>query len=413
MRKSILISLIFPFIFQLVLYADVTADDYLPHLDNKYGKILLNMRWRYENVEQDGVKNAEAITIRTRLGYQTPVFFGFSGLAELEHTIPFNSGTYRSPGLNNALNRAVIADPRNTELNRAQLTYTGINNTTVILGRQRIKLDNVRFIGNVGWRQNEQTYDAVTIKNNSIKNLQLYYGYLKRVNRVFGRDAKPYRGLYYWNMDTHIVNIAYTPCRYARLVGYAYLTRVETRSARSNSNDTYGAYLSGKYPVAHITLSYRIEYATQKDNSKSPSGTSFDLDYYHFKLGGFCEKSKIDLGVGYEILEGNGTRGFSTPLATLHAFQGWADKFLATPANGMEDLYTWAGIRLPYKIMLKTVYHKFEAENSGANYGDEIDFLAIWKIDNHFKLLGKYAHYSKDDFGADTNKVIMELNFIY
>ena len=413
MKKSVLISFIFPLMFQLILHANAVADDYLPHLDDKYGKILLNMRWRYENVDQDGVKDAEALTIRTRLGYQTPVFFGFSALVELENTIPFNSGTYRSPGLNNALDRAVIADPRNTELNRAQLAYTGLNDTTVILGRQRIKLDNVRFIGNVGWRQNEQTYDAFTIKNNSIKNLQLYYGYLKRVNRIFGRDAEPYKGLYYWNMDTHIVNIAYTPCRYAKLVGYAYLIGVETRVARGNSNDTYGAYLSGKYPIGHITLSYRAEYATQEDNSESPSGTSFDLDYYHFKLGGACEKTKIDLGAGYEILEGDGTRGFSTPLATLHAFQGWADKFLATPANGMEDLYTWAGIRLPHKIMLKAVYHKFEAEKDGADYGDELDCLAIWKIDNHFKLLGKYAHYSEDGLGADTDKLIIELNFTY
>jgi hypothetical protein len=407
------------FLFMLFLIVQVgpsnssAADDSLPYLDEKYGKIFLNMRLRYENVDQDGVKDADALTIRTRLGYQTPDFFGLTGLVEIENTMPFNSGTYRVPGLTNAPDRAVIADPRNTELNRAQLAYTGLSETAMILGRQRIKLDNDRFIGNVGWRQNEQTYDAFTLKNNSIKALQLYYGYLNRVNRIFGRDADPYKGQYYWNMDTHLFNVAYTPCQYFKLVGYTYLIEVETTSARANSNDTYGGYLSGKYPVGHIKLNYRAEYAKQEDNNASPAGTSFDLHYYHYKLGAACDKTKINLGLGYEVLEGDGARGFATPLATVHAFQGWADKFLATPVNGIEDLYAWVGIKLPYNIMLKTVYHQFEPEKGGGDYGDEIDLLAVWKIDKHFKLLGKYAHYNEDGFATNTDKFMAELTFTY
>ena len=42
---------------------------------------------------------------------------------------------------------------------------------------------------------------------------------------------------------------------------------------------------------------------------------------------------------GIEYLEGNGTIGFSTPLATLHKFQGFADVFLTTPASGITDAY--------------------------------------------------------------------------
>ena len=93
--------------------------------------------------------------------------------------------------------------------------------------------------------------------------------------------------------------------------------------------------------------------------------------------------------------------------------QGWADKFLTTPANGIEDLYAWAGIKLPHNIMLKAVYHEFEAENNGMDYGDEIDLLAVWKIDKHFKLLTKIADYSADDFATDTTKYILEVNFSY
>ncbi|MBW1829978.1 MAG: hypothetical protein JRI74_11225, partial [Deltaproteobacteria bacterium] len=164
--------------------------DYLPHMNSDWGKILLNMRWRYEHVDKDRINDADAVTIRTRLGYQTPTFFGITGLVEIENTIPFNSRTYTSPGVTSN-NRAVIADPRNMEFNRVQLAYTGLSDTTMIFGRQRIKLDNDRFIGNVGWRQNEQTFDSFTVKNMSIKGLDLYYGYLDRVNRIFGKESRP------------------------------------------------------------------------------------------------------------------------------------------------------------------------------------------------------------------------------
>ena len=52
-----------------------------------------------------------------------------------------------------------VADPETYEINRLQLTNTRIPMTTVTLGRQRIVLDDQRFVGNVGWRQNEQTFD--------------------------------------------------------------------------------------------------------------------------------------------------------------------------------------------------------------------------------------------------------------
>jgi hypothetical protein len=410
-----IVTVFFVFFLLAILTApaiNVAADDYLPYIDEKYGKILLNMRWRYEHVDQDNIDDADAVTIRTRLGYQTPTYFGFTGLVEMEHTVPFNSGTYTAPGVTSN-NRAVIADPRNTELNRAQLSYTGLSDTTFILGRQRIILDNWRFIGNVGWRQNEQTFDSFTVKNMSIKGLDLYYGYLDRVNGIFGKEASPSEGMYYWDMEGHLLNIVYTPCPYATLVGYAYLLEIE--SSQVNSNDTYGAFLKGKYPIGDIKLNYRAEYATQDDNDESPAGTSFDLDYYHFKLGAICDRTKLNFGVGYEVLEGDGTRGFATPLATVHAFQGWADKFINTASivNGVEDLYAWAGIRLPHNIMLKAVYHDFEAENNGMGYGDEINFLAVWKIDKHFKLLTKIADYSADDFATDTRKYIVEVNFNY
>ena len=55
----------------------------------------------------------------------------------------------------------------------------------------------------------------------------------------------------------------------------------------------------------------------------------------------------VTVKAAYESLEGNGARGFSTPLATLHAFQGWADVFLNTPADGVDDASLTLVVRPP------------------------------------------------------------------
>ena len=42
----------------------------------------------------------------------------------------------------------------------------------------------------------------------------------------------------------------------------------------------------------------------------------------------------LEFKLGYEELGSNaGLYGLQTPLATLHAFNGWADKFLVTPVD--------------------------------------------------------------------------------
>ncbi len=67
----------------------------------------------------------------------------------------------------------VVADEEAYEINRFQFTNTSLPGTTLTLGRQRILLDDQRFIGNSGWRQNEQTFDAFRMVNRTVTNLVL------------------------------------------------------------------------------------------------------------------------------------------------------------------------------------------------------------------------------------------------
>lgn len=118
------------------------------------GEHWVNLNLRGESVDQDGFsRDAFALTLRTVLGYETARYGGWAILVEAEDVSAVGDAAYNST-INGNTDRPVIADPDGTEVNQAYLSYVGIEDTTVRLGRQRIKLDNDRFIGNVGWRQN-------------------------------------------------------------------------------------------------------------------------------------------------------------------------------------------------------------------------------------------------------------------
>lgn len=363
------------------------------------GKVNVNSLLRYEYADIDSFgggadpKDSNALTLRTRLGYTTGKLNGFQGMLEFENVTSLNDeDNYNPAGLNpNSATRSVIADPEANEVNRAWLSYEKMD-TTIKFGRQRIVLDNARFIGNVIWRQNEQTYDAVSLKNTSlIPKTELFYAYLFRVHRILGDDHPAGN----WDSDSHVFHVAYDLGKPGKLTGYGYLLDLE--DALTLSSATFGGSFDGKYPINEDwAVSYKTEFAMQSDYGDNP--VDYSAPYYHLNAGGFYKK--LNFGVGYEVLASdNGTIGFSTPLATAHAFNGWADAFLATPADGLEDRYAWVGYKLPGDIPFKVLYHEFSAEDGGNDYGHEVNMIATKKLGKNFTLLAKAAIYQDGDQG--------------
>ncbi len=374
-------------------------------------KPLLDTRLRYESVEQDSLSStAQALTLRGRLGFESGKVAGTTLLAEGEFVRPLVDD-YNST-INGDTAHPVVADPSSSELNRLQLTNTSLPSTTVTVGRQRIVLDDHRFVGNVGWRQNEQTFDALRIVNKSVPRLTLDLTYLDQVNRVFGRDSAQGRSY----GDSVLANVSYAMAP-GKLTGFAYRIDIQplagVAGAVRDSSQTFGLRFSGAHAVDAVTLSYVASYASQRDAARNP--LSFDLDY---RLGEIkASYGAYSLGAGVEILQGDGAKGFTTPLATLHAFQGWADEFLATPADGIDDRYVTAAIsRQRWSALdafsLVTSYHRYAAERGSLRYGSEIDLQAQakWR-----RLTGtlKYAGYRADRLFTDTVKWWLQLDYTW
>lgn len=368
------------------------------------GKVSLNLRARYEGVEQTALRDAEAFTLRTRLGFTTAPLNGFKAMVEAENITALDGDRYSQAGLNpGGAGRAVVADPEGTEINQAFLAYT-TGKTTLIGGRQRIVYDNARFVGDVGWRQNAQTFDAVTLTDKSIDKLSLNYGYLYQINRVFG--DRHVQGD--WESDSHVLNASYSGLRGGTLTGYAYL--LDFDNAAVNSSATYGLSLTGTPALNQdLKLSYRAEYATQSDYGNS--ALNYSTDYLNGELALVAKPGLF--GLGYEVLGTDNNVGFKTPLATLHAFNGWADVFLVTPAGGLRDKYLKAGVNLPAGMNLLAFYRDYETD-TGIALGQELDVQLSFKLGKSFTGLVKYADFDRDSVTVpDVKKFWVQVEFSY
>ncbi len=378
-------------------------------------KPILDLRLRVENVDQDGLpEDAHATTLRARLGFETGKAWSTALLVEGEGVLPIQNSYRPDPAVPTMTAYPVVPDPEAYEINRFQLVNTSLPGTTITLGRQRIALDDQRFVGPVGWRQNEQTFDALRVVNKSVKNLTIDATYFDQVNRVFGEKSPQgdYEG------DSGLINVGYQT-KAGRITAFNYLLAFDdvagVPAAVRDSTNTYGLRFAGEQPLGKARLAYAVSAAKQSDYADNP--LSFDLDYLFAEA--IATVGKYNFGAGIEILEGDGVKGFTTPLATLHKFQGWADKFLATPPNGIEDKYLTAGLTLKAvgafdTLTLGAAFHDYDAERVSADYGDELNLSVAAKY-GKLSFLLKFADYQQGQLASarDTQKVWGQVEFVW
>ncbi len=387
--------------------AESQANNFSEMISN--GKVGLDFRYRYEYVDQkDFVENARASTLRSRLNFTSAPLNHFSFKIEFDNVSSIGSEDYNSTA-NGQTQYPVVADPTGTEINQAYLKYA--NPTAAgILGRQRILHSNQRFVGGVAWRQNEQTFDAVRAELMGNQMFKLDYSYVDNVNRLFGPDdgANPA------NLEgqNHFLMADWNASEQHKVSGFAYWLDFDSQSDYSssktvdNSSDTWGLEYNGNFEPAKLHAAW----ASQSDAGDS----TLDYDANYYVIDGSVIAGPITLGAGFEVLGAGDGVGFKTPLATLHKFQGWADKFLSTPGDGIEDIsFSLAGKAGPIK--LQAIYHDFSAEQGDADFGTEIDLAASWPVNKHFSTQLKFADFSSKNEArySDTTKGWLTLQLKY
>ncbi|MFI4936707.1 MAG: alginate export family protein [Caulobacterales bacterium] len=370
------------------------------------GRPILDLRTRYEDVNQAGLASAApSLTPRLQLGWETASFHGFRALVEFAGDAHLDSGRYNVaiPGgasLNGRTQFPVINDPAFATLNRAQLSWTPSKLITLTVGRQRILIDDQRFVGNSGWRQDEQRFDAVRA-DLSLGPLKGTYAYVWRVDRIFGGELD-------WASDSHLLDVSYQLVPQLKAEGFVYALDFRNTSptalanAALNSSLTTGARVTGAATAGPVKLTYDAAWARQHDY-RGRTGR-FALDYWQADFA--ATWGIATLRGDYEQLDGNGARGFSTPIGTTHAFQGWADAFASTSGNkthvdGIRDVNATFILRPDWKLKFFSHpealvrYHDFNAELTGAYLASEWDAQAQAAITPQLTAAVKFARFQR------------------
>ncbi|MGJ8656352.1 MAG: alginate export family protein [Akkermansiaceae bacterium] len=375
-------------------------------------KFFANARLRYEARNEQGFDASHAVTLRLRPGFELFPDEALSFYVESENTLAlvddYQVGTPQSANFTPfEANNTVISDPETNEINQVFLKYSN-DNFTGKVGRQRIILDSAAFIGNVGWRQNEQTYDAVSL-NYKQSDFNVFYAYANQVNRIFGVDGSG--AVQALEGDVHLLNASLAKGD-DKFGGYAYLMDFSDQGAGfpvNASNNTYGVYTDLKKSSGM----YHLEFAYQTE-----AGSKADYDALYGAASFIKKVGSVSFTAGVEHLGD----GFVTPLATVHAYNGFADAFignrlgLADSWDGLNDIYLKAVTKVADDIVLKGSLHHFRDDSLSSSYGWEADLVAVKPINENTKIIGKFAYFMGDDdsvFQNDISQFSLQLDYSF
>lgn len=370
------------------------------------GKFSISARLRYESFDldtptgnlPDGTPaDRDGTSLRVRYGYTTPDFNGFTAMVEGETLSRVGGDHDDIHPLDDAGD--------GTDLNQLWVQYKDADHGSVKVGRQIYALDDQRFIGHVGWRQNIQVFDAATFDYTGMDKLSVKGFYLAEQHAVNGTHNE---------LDAFGLNISYAFAEAFKLTGFGYDIEGDDVGNAGISNQTLGLRATGSFSIREQAFVYSASVAEQEDTGPAP--TSYDASYFAGDIS--TKLVGVTLGGGFEILDPD----FRTPLATVHKFNGFADALLPLTgfANGLEDFYAYVGYTIPLGngINAKVIYHDFSPETGAGDYGDEIDLVASYQFNKYFSALAKYGSYDSDGGsggvdGFDKDMFTFELNFKY
>lgn len=360
------------------------------------GKFSGNMKFRWENVNQDNKLNdANAYTLRTQIGYETKALFGFSINTQVYGLSPFNddyNDLKKGDPITSRRTYSVVADPEDYDFHQVYLQWANAD-TNVKFGRQNMFLDNWRYIGDVRFRQNWAVFNGLSFVNTSLPKTTVTLAHFEQIKQITTKIE---------NGNFEIANIKYAITPTTSLVGCGYFNDWDGADLKPTSNKTFGLRLDGKSNLHYQWhVLYTAEYAKQDDYKTGNQ----DIDNYYYRVGGGVEYNSWFMRIDQEKLSSNSNkRAFQTQLGTNHLFQGWADVFLITPNEGIDDTILIAGGKF-MGATIKTEYHWISSDSSfakvgggsGNQYGTEFDLGIYYHLTKQLTGSVEYAYFKEDD----------------
>lgn len=380
-------------------------EELLDAIKNGTPSLSLRLSYEYSSLDETpkpatGYRSpANGLNLQTRLGYRTGDFYHANTFVQFQNVSNLVEDFATGPTARRGTRRDVIPDPDGNRVHQAYVDFSGIPDTRLRLGRQEIMLNDARLIGQRAWRQNGQSFDGISLLNQSVPVFEFYSALLSDVNTPAldqvvdaGRELR----------QLILVNGTLKVAESHHVTGFSYWLDTEVRTPAARDSVTYGARLDG---TCQEVVTYDITYATQDDYQ---DGEDHDGDLLHLYLGSTIKA--VNVGVGYSRISGqdgaaatNG-RAFDTLFGNAHKWDGWADQFAATNGGGLpaglEEWYFHVSRQLA-GTTITIRYHLFDTSHEDAQYdgeyGDEIDLDITRKITDNLSVQIQMAFYNESD----------------
>ena len=411
------LAAVFTYIYAAPVVAETEAPGVATNIAEaiSLGKPMTSFRLRYEHVDQDGLTEANGLTLRSLIGWQTSPLHDVSLAAQLINVtqlqdnfndgVPYHGPIYAYSNQPGKTAYAKIVDPDYTDVNQLYLDINAIDKTRIRLGRQQVNLDNVRFIGDIGFRQLMQVFDGVSMLNKSATDTEIYLAHfesVRQINTALRTDGA-----------LEIANIKYRFSPTESVTAYGYFSSFDNlgygkawfgtgNDNSDQSNQVLGLRLDGAHKLNEDwKLLYTAEYAKQQDYS----GGDSRIDAHYYKLGAGAGYGNFSLRADQELLSSNNSKyAFQTPFGTNHLFQGWVDKFLSTPKEGVQDTFITATYKFS-DFAFFVDYHWLNSDKNfkqigggnGDQYGTEWNAAATYNYSKNILTKVEYGKYSERD----------------
>lgn len=205
-------------------------------------------------------------------------------------------------------------------------------------------------------------------------------------------------------MESHVVNVSYDIVDALRFTGFIYLIDANDPFAAISSN-TYGFRVVGRAAMTESLDSvYEASWAYQTD--AGDNAVDYGANYYHVAAGLDLDAVGL-IKLGFEVLGSDGGKAqVVTPLATAHAFNGFADAFLNNGGpRGLRDLYVMLVPAIPLKnVKLKFIFHQFHSDRGSDNLGQEYDIVASYRYNRYLSFLYKFAYYDEGNSASPQSR---------
>lgn len=355
-------------------------------------KPSVKLLYRAAVINEDFIpRDATASTLQTLASLETGEAFGLKGFVQIRNVSNIFANNVNDT-LNGKTQFPVEPDPEATEIDQAYLSYSGVEDLTLSFGRKKLSQQNQRFVSFLPWRQNHVSYDGAFLDWKPTQSIELSYAYVFNINRIF-TDQSPVGN---FKGDFHLINAKADVPAIGKIAAYSQILDMDSQFALALSTRTTGVNITGKQRISEKTrIGYVLDFAHQTDIGNNP----FSIDELYYRIEPYISYGRFTLRAGHETLGGNGERGFQTPLALLHGFNGWADRFLVTPAEGLSEIFLKAIYTLPgdgnfKKFRFFVSYHDFTSDVGNIDYGTEWNASISFRIFDQVNLLFKMADYN-------------------